>query len=243
MGRPRGGKPGQQEREERDHDPDRAWPGASAAESAESSRGQAEWPAGPPPTRLTRLSRSGQAEWHPRGLPCLPAPWTLGLPLLLFGRAPWTPCPPCPTGLCPPGSCRENSMLLSDAVSLYRRNRCSLAQNKHTLLLHQEALLVSSVTCACCGQKAVPGSVLGGGGRGGSLAGRAPSARHLCGARGVWAEPSSLRLQWGSHWPALGAARQRCLAGGARSPSGGTFLGPWPGQLGRAGADERYFGS
>lgn len=100
---------------------------------------------------------------------------------------------------------------------------------------------MSSVTCACCGQKAVPGSVIGGGGRGGSLAGRAPSARHLCGARGVWAEPSSLRLQWGSHWPALGAARQRCLAGGARSPSGGTFLGPWPGQLGRAGADERFW--
>ena len=48
---------------------------------------------------------------------------------------------------------------------------------------------MSSMTRACCGQNVIPGSVLGGGGRGDSLAGRAPSARRLCGAQGVWAEP------------------------------------------------------
>ena len=50
-------------------------------------------------------------------------------------------------------------------------------------------------------------------GHGGSLAGRALSARCLCGAQGVWAEPGSLRPQWGSDWLALGAASQRGLGG------------------------------
>ena len=235
VGRPRGGKPGQQEWEERDRDPVWAWPGASATASAESSHGRAEWPAGPPPIRLMRLSRSGQTEWHPRGLPCLTGPWALGLPPLLFRRAPWTPCPPCPAGLCPPSSCRENYTLSSDAVSLHRRNRLSLAPDKHTFLLHQEALLVSSVTCTCCGQKAVPGSVLGGGGMGAAW-------QEGCQVPGVSVGPRG-------SGPNLAASGRGGAATGwpwgppARSPSGGTFLGPWPGQLGRAGADERYFGS
>ena len=134
------------------------------------------------PTRLTRFSRSGQTEWHSWG------PRALGRPPFLFRRALWTPPPPWASVHPAPA---ENYTLSSDTGSLHRRNRHSLAQNKHTflLLLLMEALLVSSVTRACCGQNVIPGSVLGGGGHGGSLAGRAPSARRLCGAQGVWAEP------------------------------------------------------
>ena len=74
------------------------------------------------PTRLTRFSRSGQTEWHPWG------PQALGHPPLLFRRALWTPPPPWASVHPAPA---ENYTLSSNTVSLHRRNRHSLAQNKH----------------------------------------------------------------------------------------------------------------
>lgn len=59
------------------------------------------------PTCLTRFSRSGQTEWHPRG------PRALGRPPLLFRRAPWTPPPPWASVYPAPA---ENYTLSSDSL-------------------------------------------------------------------------------------------------------------------------------
>lgn len=187
---------------------------ASASESAESSRSQARWQLG---LRHPTWPFPGQGRPNgiPGSLPCLPAPWALGLPLLLFRRAPWTPCPPCPMGLCPPVAPCRQPVYPVDAVSCHAEGQCSLARS-NTLLLHPGGSPGVSVTCVLWTEKAVPGSVIRAG-RGGSLAGeRAQSARHLQGP-GVWGfqtqQPQAAVGQPLATWDAIA-----CPAGG-RSPS------------------------